>query len=106
MKSHEFRHALRVGRSGLGGNYSNGVFLIMKDGGCLCWKCAVEEKVRISKAAYSKDAYKDGWAPHGFEVNYESEEFCCNCNEQIEAVYGVYNATAHVIKVALQGWTV
>jgi hypothetical protein len=87
MKSHEFRRALKAGRSSIGGNYSYGVFLVMTDGACLCWDCANEEKVAISKAAYSQNAYRDGWAPYGWEINWENELTCDNCSKEIEMIY-------------------
>ena len=88
MTSCEFRRLLRMGRSGLGGNYCNSVYLVMTDGTELCFECAQKEKVGIARSAYAKS--DDGWRPFGFDINYESKIDCANCDERIEAEYGIY----------------
>ena len=61
------------------------MFLVMADGGCLCFDCAKTEKTLIRHAAMTKS--HNGWRPASFYVNWESEIFCDNCNAQIESAY-------------------
>ena len=61
--------------------------MIMRDSGCLCGKCAVENKSLLLESM--TDGYDRQWIPHGLEIHYEGEPISCdNCNTQIEPAYG------------------
>jgi len=61
--------------------------LIMRDSGCLCGKCAVENKALILESM--TDGYDKQWIPHGLQIHYEGEPISCdNCSTQIEPAYG------------------
>lgn len=66
------------------------VYLVLRDGACLCWACVHKEKALIAEAAESPTTDHDtGWEPVGADVNWEdSQLFCDNCNERIESAYG------------------
>lgn len=88
MTGLDFRRALRTDlqyRYTSVGGYP--VYLIMRDGECMCQKCAHEEKGRIHQAAL-EPAYGTGWEPLAVDVNWEDPYLrCCNCNERIESAY-------------------
>jgi hypothetical protein len=83
MHGHEFSAQLKLGAYAWPGGYPR--FLVMSDGECLCFHCAKEEHARIRLAAMTKS--RDGWAPMAFDVNWESELWCGQCNEPIESAY-------------------
>ena len=61
--------------------------LIMRDSGCLCGKCAAENKALIEESM--ADGYDRQWMPYALEVNYEDPSlYCDNCNANIEPAYG------------------
>lgn len=84
MTGLDFSKQLKHGRYTSLGSYP--VFLVMTDGGCLCWDCAKEEAPRIRLAAMVQDTSE--WRPASFEVNWESEIYCDNCYQRIESAYG------------------
>ena len=62
------------------------LFIVMTDGEALCVTCARKEYKLI--AASTRSGSRDGWEAGGVDINYEdSELFCANCNNQIEAAY-------------------
>ena len=61
--------------------------LIMKDSGCLCGKCATENKSLILESM--TDGYDRQWIPHGLQIHYEGDAIQCdNCYTPIEPAYG------------------
>jgi hypothetical protein len=84
MKGHEFARDLKYGPYAWPGGYPR--FLVMSDGACLCFKCAEKERAQIRRSAMTKA--RDGWAPMGFDVNWENPDlFCDHCNARIESAY-------------------
>jgi hypothetical protein len=60
--------------------------LIMKDSGCLCGKCATENKSLIVESM--TDGYDRQWIPYALEIHYEGPSlYCDNCCTPIEPAY-------------------
>lgn len=88
MKGHIFARALRTDfKHPFTSVGSYPLFLLMTDGGSLCWKCAHAERAQIRLAAMRVDI-RSGWAPVGVDVNWEDPALHCdNCGERIESAY-------------------
>ena len=65
--------------------------LLMDDGGILCKTCSRSEWRQICDSIRTE--CRDGWLPEAVYINWESEEYCDHCNEQIETAYGIHKET-------------
>lgn len=61
--------------------------LVMRDGECLCDKCAKSEFKEICYATTTN--FNDGWQAEGSMIHYEGAPIiCAHCNVEIESAYG------------------
>ena len=80
-----FKNFIRAGSHTFPGGYP--VFMIAKDGGCLCFKCAKDNAKLIIES--TRDESDSDWQYIASDINWEdSELYCDNCGESIESAYG------------------
>ena len=64
------------------------LFLVMKDGGCVCIKCTKEDR-EVRQATMDPDQSDPWWAVDSVEINYEDPDLTCDhCSRLIESAYG------------------
>lgn len=60
--------------------------LVMRDGACMCMKCAKDNEVLILEA--TADQGSSDWEAVAVDINWEDSDMCCcNCNEAIASEY-------------------
>ena len=80
----EFKNFIRAGSHTSVGGYP--VFMVTKDGGCLCYKCAKENARLIIESTRNESA--SDWCYVASDVNWEDGNlYCDNCNDRIESAY-------------------
>ena len=79
----DFKTALRNGPYAWPGGYP--CYFVMSDGEPMSFKAAQENARLILRAL--RDKSTDGWRPVAYEVNWESEIWCCHTGERIEPAY-------------------
>lgn len=63
------------------------LFIVCRDGGALCVKCAKKNIGLIAEA--TAHSSRDGWAAAGVDINWEDRDLHCdNCCKRIESAYG------------------
>ena len=81
----EFKNFIRNGSRTSMGGYP--VFMITKDCGCLCYKCAKENAKLIIESTRNESA--SDWQYIASDVNWEDCDLICdNCWDKIESAYG------------------
>ena len=79
-----FKNFIRAGSHTSVGGYP--VFMIAKDGGCLCYKCAKDNARLIIES--TRNGFASEWCYFASGINWENPElFCENCNRRIESAY-------------------
>ena len=79
-----FKNFIRNGSHTFPGCYP--VFMIAKDGSCLCYNCAKENAKLIIES--TRDESASDWQYFGSDINWEDGElYCNNCNGRIESAY-------------------
>jgi len=79
----EFKNFIRQPFAFAGGYQLHAV---MKDGGCLCHKCA-KDNAKLILSNTRNETQKD-WACYDIRVNWEDADlFCDNCGEQLKPEY-------------------
>lgn len=85
MRLLKLKQHLREGEWAWPGGYPK--YLVMRDGGALCFSCAKKEWHNI---VYDHITNNDsGWMVDGVAVNWEDGELACDhCDGRIESAYG------------------
>ena len=79
-----FKNFIRNGSHTFHGCYP--VFMIAKDGVCLCYKCAKDNAKLIIESTRNESA--SDWCYIASDINWEDPElYCDNCSNRIESAY-------------------
>lgn len=85
MSRAQFFQVLRYGWAGYPGMF------LMRDGSCLCLRCARENALRIGRESFGRhSAYLEkGWQVEAEGPHWEGPPINCDeCQEMIESAYG------------------
>ncbi len=86
LTAREYKEGIRDGAYAWPGMCAK--YLIMEDGGALCFTCAHREAYCILSEIRRPGAGDPGWRPAAFDVNWEDPDlYCDQCGAQIPREY-------------------